>query len=131
MNFELYCSQCIVLGFNSSFYDLNVCKPLFAKVFEIDKSKCKFTVKRNNRYLCLSTDNFRFLDIGQYLTPTTTYSKFLTTFCVSEEKGYFPYDYFDSFDNLTPRHYLQLITSFQFLKMVTFSSKITLHTKTF
>ena len=37
-----------------------------------------------------------FLDITSYLAPHTSYSAFLKAFNVSEQKGYFPYEYFKS-----------------------------------
>ena len=93
--FQEYCTQLVVLGFNSAKYDLNLIKQQMAKIFNFE-STAKFTVKRNNSYMCLSTEKFRFLDVSQYLAPGHDYSSFLKSFHVSEEKGFFPYEWFDS-----------------------------------
>ena len=63
-------------------------------------SKHMFTVKRNNQYACLSNENFKFLDITQYLSPGVNYASFLKAFDVQESKGFFPYEWFTSVDKL-------------------------------
>ena len=102
--FHEYCSQLITLGFNSSKYDLNLVKQSMAKIFNFQCS-AKFTVKKNNSYVCLSTDLFKFLDVTQYLAPGHDYSSFLKSFHVQESKGYFPYEWFDNVNKL---HYPSL-----------------------
>ena len=63
-------------------------------------SKHMFAVKRNNQYACLSNENFKFLDITQYLSPGINYASFLKAFDVQESKGFFPYEWFTSVDKL-------------------------------
>ena len=93
--FEMYCHQVPVLGFNSAKYDLNLLKTMLAKHLKIHEHKQqKFVVKRNNAYLCLSNPQLRFLDMVNYLPPGTSYDKFLSTFGVCQRKSFFPYEYF-------------------------------------
>jgi hypothetical protein len=60
----------------------------------------KFVVKKNNSYICIANDNFKFLDITQYLAPGSSYSSFLTAFGVEEQKSFFPYQWFDDASKL-------------------------------
>lgn len=64
------------------------------------ENKTIFTVKRNNQYACLSNENFKFLDITQYLAPVVNYATFIKAFDVKESKGFFPYEWFTSVDKL-------------------------------
>ena len=62
-----------VLGFNSS--DVNVVKKsLFEVLINDDDSVLKFTVKKNNSYLCINAEKLKFLDTGfsydQFLNST-------------------------------------------------------------
>ncbi|XP_033729711.1 uncharacterized protein LOC117318893 [Pecten maximus] len=91
---EQYCSQLIVLGFNSARYDLNLIKKHIAKHLRMDeKETAGFTVKKQNSYLCISNALLKVLDISQFLSPGTSYSKFLKAYDVHETKGFFPYEY--------------------------------------
>lgn len=99
-NFTNYCLQVPVLGFNSSKYDLNLVKNKLAKILGMHDQNQTFVIKRNNSYTCIATPKFRFLDMNQYLAAGTSYSKFLKAYGVEEEKGFFPYEWFDSTDKL-------------------------------
>jgi len=98
--FMKYCCQVPVIGFNSSRYDLNLVKCGLAKALGLGSDPSSFTVKKNNTYLCISSENFKFLDITQYLAPGCSYSKFLKAFQVEEQKGYFPYEWLDDVSKL-------------------------------
>ena len=95
--FDLYCRELIVLGFNSSSYDLNLVKPILIErlLNEID-----FVIKKANTYLCIKTSTLRFLGIKHFLAPGFLYRKFLIA-CGSElEKFHFPYEFVDSLEKL-------------------------------
>ena len=81
---DSYCRQIPCISFNGSKYDLNHIKKNLAVHLTI------FTVKRNNQNACLSNENFKFLDITQYLAPGVNYASFLKAFNVKESKGFFP-----------------------------------------
>ncbi|CAG2213398.1 unnamed protein product [Mytilus edulis] len=97
---DAYCRQTIVLGFNSAKYDRNLIKTHLAKALHMHEPGKTFTVKRNNSYACLANETFKFLDITLYLAPSFSYAKFLKVFDVSENKGFFPYEWFDGVDKL-------------------------------
>ena len=40
------------------------------------------------------------MDVGQYLLGGTSYANFLKTFKCTENKGFFPYEWFDHIDKL-------------------------------
>ena len=98
--FFQYCNQIPVLSYNGSRYDLNLIKSKLAKHLGLDTAEYTFTVKKNNAYICISNDAFKFLDITQYLAPGSSYAKFLAAFHVDEQKSYFPYQWLDSEDKL-------------------------------
>ena len=64
--FDSYCRELIVLGFNSSSYDLNLVKPV---LIENLLNKIDFVIKKANTYLCIKTATLRFLDIKHFLAP--------------------------------------------------------------
>ncbi|CAG2220677.1 unnamed protein product [Mytilus edulis] len=97
---DAYCRQTVVLGFNSAKYDMNLIKTHLAKTLNMHEPGQKFTVKRNNSYACLANETFKFLDITSYFAPGFSYAKFLKAFDVTENKGFFPYEWFDSVDKL-------------------------------
>ncbi len=48
----------------------------------------------------LKTQHLQFLDVRSYLAPNYSYDAFIKAYKCKIEKGFFPYDYFDSSDNL-------------------------------
>ena len=95
--------QLPVIGFNSGKYDLNAIKqfliPYFlttSKTVEQDEDEDEdereqegnkkdendgvgsmFVIKRNNTFMCLSTDQLKFLDMINYIAPGFSYDKYL------------------------------------------------------
>ncbi|MES9902395.1 MAG: hypothetical protein ABW168_06885 [Sedimenticola sp.] len=57
-------------------------------------------MKKASSYACIQSDHFRFLDASQFLAPGTSYAGFLKAYQVPEGKGFFPYEWFDTFDKL-------------------------------
>ena len=58
---DSYCKSLPVLGFNSSNYDLNLIEEHFASLLGLtSKDENKFTIKRNNSYICIATEEFKF-----------------------------------------------------------------------
>ena len=116
-SFDHYCRQCPVLGFNSSNYDLNLVKSSLLTWLRKDKRPKKHntdneeeeaededvmmnTIKKGNSYSQIATYRFKFLDISNFLAGGVSYSTFLKAFQIEEAKGYFPYEWFDSFEKL-------------------------------
>ena len=99
-----YMGSLVILGFNSSKYDINIIKQkLLARLDLHLANKQQFgtyTIKKGNAYACISTPKFVFLDISHFLAPGTSYADFLKAYQISEEKGFFPYEWFDDFEKL-------------------------------
>ena len=89
-----------VIGFNSGRYDMNMCKRYIFNALLENNEFDNFKVKQGNKYTCVGTSTLRFLDICSYLSPGTNYANFLKAYDCKEEKGFFPYDYLDSFKRL-------------------------------
>ena len=98
-SFSEYVRQVPVLGFNSSRYDLHLIFKQLVTYFKLADEE-PFIVKRNNRYMCISLERFRFADILNYLPPNTSYAKFLSAFKIDTTKSFFPYEWLDSFEKL-------------------------------
>ena len=92
---EKYMSQVPVIGFNSAKYDLNLIKRCLAKHLNIHEDSEAFVVKKNNAYMCIATESLKFLDMSQYLAAGSSYAGFLKAYNVREQKGFFPYEWFD------------------------------------
>ena len=101
--FEVYCQQLGVFGFNSAGYDVKLIKQyLFRELCEHGEQP-NFTVKKAGKYPCIKTEHSKFLDILQFLAPGYNLKSFFKAFGVSEQKGYFPYDYFTDANQLDER----------------------------
>ena len=116
--------QLPVVGFNSGQYDLNIVKQFLVPYFLTDVAKTEereerkqeeeeeedeeenegvgsfFVIKRNNAFMCLSTDQLKFLDMTNYLAPGFSYAKYLKAYECEVTKGHFPYEYMDRLERL-------------------------------
>ena len=116
--------QLPVIGFNSGTYDLNAIKQFLIPYFlstskteeqeedeeseQEDKEKEEdndgigsfFVIKRNNTFLCLSTDQLRFLDMTNYIAPGFSSDQYLKAYGCEVTKGHFPYEYMDRLERL-------------------------------
>ena len=103
---QAWLHQLPVIGFNSSKYDLNTIKrffvPLLIRNSDTEHASC-FVIKRQNSFMCLSTDKLKFLDIINYLAPGYSYGKYLKAYGCELEKGHFPYEYMDDLLKLDDR----------------------------
>ena len=106
---DSYCRQIPCISFNGSKYDLNLIKKYLAVHLKMHASKTIFTVKRNNQYACLSNENFKFLDITQYLAPGVNYASFLKAFDVKNQKVFSPTNGLPLLTNLTIPNCLHLV----------------------
>ena len=95
--------QLPVIGFNSGKYDLNMIKRFFVPFVlapREDQDESCFVIKRQNTFMCFSTNKLRFLDIKNYLAPGVSYEKYLKAYGCSVQKGHFPYEYIDDLRKL-------------------------------
>lgn len=80
-----------VLGFNSRHYDLNLIKKHF--VTHIAKVK---VANKQNKVMFISMPSVKFLDIMSYISPWTSYDKWVKTYNALLSKAWFPYECFDT-----------------------------------
>ena len=113
--------QLPVIGFNSGKYNLNAIKQFLIPYFlsttsktgeqeqeqeQYDKEEDNegigsfFVIKRNNTFMCLSTDQLKFLDMTNYIAPRFSYDKYLKAYGCEVTKGNFPYEYMDRLERL-------------------------------
>ena len=98
--FEAYCKELVVFGFNSSGYDIKLIKKFLFKELCEHGQQPTFTVKKSGKYPCIKTEHLKFLDVLQFLAPGYNLQSFFKAFGVTEQKGFFPYDYFVFADQL-------------------------------
>ena len=103
---QAWLHQLPVLGFNSGRYDLNAIKKFFVPLLihnnTAERASC-FVIKRQNNFMCLSTDKLKFLDMVNFLAPGVSYAKYLTAYGCELGKGHFPYEYMDDPQKLEDR----------------------------
>ena len=102
--FDEYLSQVPCLSFNGSKYDLRVCKSLLISLL-VQMEEVKYVIKRGGSYVCIATENLKFLDIISYLAAGTSLDGFLKAYNASVRKSFFPYEYFSSLELLESRHF--------------------------
>ena len=59
-----------------------------------------FVIKRDNTFMCLSTDKLKFLDMTNYIAPGFSYDKHLKSYGCEVTKGNFPYEHMDCLTRL-------------------------------
>ena len=97
---QVWLHQLPVVGFNSGRYDLNAIKKFFVPLLIHNNTA---VIKRQNTYMCLSTDKLKFVDICNYLAPGVSYDKYLKAYGCELQKGHFPYEYMDDLQKLEDR----------------------------
>ena len=97
---QVWLHQLPVVGFNSGRYDLNAIKKFFVPLLIHNNAAA---IKRQNTYMCLSTDQLKFVDICNYLAPGVSYDKYLNAYGCELQKGHFPYEYMDDLQKLEDR----------------------------
>ena len=98
-------NQVPVIGFNSGKYDINLIKRYFAEeIAKFDENDLKppkiFVARKENNYMFLTTDEFKFLDIRNYLAPALTYENWCKSLGCKLGKLVFPYEWLDSYEKL-------------------------------
>ena len=96
---EKWCNQVPVLGFNFGRYDLNLIREHFVKRLSDINGKVK-VAKNGNKIMFISSENFLFLDIINYLGPGTSYEKWVKAYECETVKSWFPYEWFDTPEKL-------------------------------
>ena len=103
--FEGYCKELAVSGINSAKYDINLIKKYLFKELCEHGEQPNFTVNKAGKYPCIKTKHLKFMDILQFLATGYNLKSFFKAFGVSEQKGFFPYDYFANADKMKPHYH--------------------------
>ncbi len=104
----IFINQIPVIGFRSGKYDLLVIRARLIEKLELhipkgynSKSASKFVIKRARSYPCISTKDYQFLDITEYVGSHVSYSQFLKSMKVNTgRKIFFTYEALKSFSDL-------------------------------
>ena len=65
-----------------------------------NQTKDIFVAKKDNRYMFLSTPNFKFLDVMSYLAPGLSFDKWCKANNCEAKKLVLPYEFLDRYDKL-------------------------------
>ena len=105
-------------GFNSGKYDLNLVRAYLFKLLK-QAGYQPSIIKRDDNYLMISTNKFRFLAISNFIAVGHSYESYLKAFDVPDSKGCFPYEWFNSAEKLKefplPSHSAFFVLYFSFL----------------
>ena len=110
-DFENYYSTIPVFGFNSSRYDLNLMKEYLLHHLLIERNVVPKVIRMGNKYIGMKFFGLQFLDILNFLGGATTLDNFFKAYGASEEKGFFPYEWFDSAEKLNVTQLPQIALS--------------------
>ena len=98
--FLKYMKQFTVIGFNSQRYDIPLIRPyLPSSIIKYDQVP-KLVIKKEGGYMFISSEKFKCIDILNYLAAGTSLKNFYASYNVSNPKGFFPYEWFDSLEKL-------------------------------
>ena len=103
-HFNNYVDTLPVFGFNSGKYDLNLIKAYLIPHLLNDRDIQPTVIKKANQFISFKFDDIQFLDILNFLAGATSLDSFLKAYQSEETKGYFPYEWFDSFTKLDCNH---------------------------
>ena len=92
--------QIPVCGFNSGKFDFNIMKSYLIPYILSSGEEIEQAIKKENGYMAVSTERLLFLDVSNYLSAGTSYSKWLKSWKVEEQKGWWPYENFTSLEYL-------------------------------
>ena len=96
-----YCDDLPVFGFNSSRYDLNLIKEFLLKILLNERNCSPAVIRRSNSFIGMNFLGLQFLDILNFLGGSVSLDKFLKAYGMEEQKGFFPYEWFNSSEKLS------------------------------
>ena len=123
-DWERWINQVPVIGFNSGKYDLNLIKKYFVEELanaEVTllggalKHSDIFVARKENDYIFLTTDEFKFLDIKNFLGGMS-YDKWCKSLGCKLEKLVFPYQWLTNYEKLS---YISLVKRKDFYSSLT------------
>ena len=98
--FENYCDRLPVIGFNSQRYDIPLIKRYLPYSLHKLDTLPEMVIRKDNSYMALGTKTLQYLDITNYLAAGTSLASFYKAYNVTDPKGFFPYEWFDSLEKL-------------------------------
>ena len=108
---EKWLRQIPVCGFNSGKFDFNIMKAHLIPFFLSNEIEITNAIKKESGYMQVATDQLVFLDVSNFISAGTSYSKWLKSWEVEEQKGFWPYEKFTSLEFLD-QNYLPPIEDF-------------------
>ena len=94
---EEWCNQVPVLGFNSGKYDINMIKEYFVKHLTEQEGEIS-VAKKENSYMFLTTSKFKFLDV---LSPGLSFDGWCKANNCAVQKLVFPCEWLTSYEKLS------------------------------
>ena len=91
---ENWLKQVPVCGFNSGKFDFNIMKSYLIPHFLESEVEITNVIKKDSGYMQVATEQLVFLDVSNFLSAGTSYSKWLKSWEVEENKGFWPYEKF-------------------------------------
>jgi len=95
--FVSYPQEHVLIGFTSSCYDM---PPVKTDLLEYLLNKIKFVILKGKSFTCLATTKLKLLDIKNYITSGFDNAKFIRAYKVEQQKFYWPYEWFQNFQQL-------------------------------
>ena len=99
-NLERFVNTLPIFGSNSGRYDLNMIKSYLIPYLINDKEAEPMVIKKANDFISFQFGDIQFLDIMKFLGGATSLGSFLKAYKASELKKFFPYEWFDSANEL-------------------------------
>ena len=95
--FVSYPQEHVLISFTSSCYDM---PPVKTDLLEYLLNKIKFVILKGKSFTCLATTKLKLLDIKNYITSGFDNAKFIRAYKVEQQKFYWPYEWFQNFQQL-------------------------------
>ena len=111
-----YYSTIPVFGFNISRYNLKLIKEYLLLHLLTERNVVPKVIRTGNKYIGMKFLGLPFLDILNFLRGATTLINFLKAYGASEEKGFLPYERFDSAEKLNETQLLPIESFWSKLK---------------
>ena len=99
-HFERYCNVLPVFGFNSAKYDINLIKSYLLPILVNERDIEPVVIKKANQFVSFKFGDVQLLDIMNFLGGATSLDSFLKAYKTEETKGFFPYEWFESPEQL-------------------------------